>query len=455
MRRLAYAAVCCLAATLAACGSTAGGGSSASDASGAASGGGQGAGTSSTGSSGAPAGTSSTDGTGAKTQIRFSFWSSAGDYMKPYNTLVAQFEKKYPDISVKLEVIDAKDYQTKLTTELQSGNAPDVMSVSPDYFQYFASNDQLLQLDSHLSKDIDLSKIPEGLRKEYTLDGKLFGLPENMSTVALWYNKKLFDAAGIKYPTDSWTWSDLSSAAEKLTDKSKGIYGFPVDGSTQEGYYNTVVQAGGSIINDAGTKSGLDDPKSIDGLKFLTDLQAAGVSPSYNQLQETTADSLFVSGKLAMMFGGPWHALEFQQAKLADVDVAPMPHGASDKTCVINGTSLSVWSKSKNTDAAVKFVEYATATEEGQKAFGSTGLIVPAYEGTQTAWLDQFPEYNLKAYIESAKHAVPYPTVHQGALWKKVVDQKLVPGWTGQVSIEQAAKSAADAMNAALAQGGK
>ena len=91
-----------------------------------------------------------------------------------------------------------------------------------------------------------------------------YAVPKDYDTIALWYNKTLFDEAGISYPDDTWTWADLKDAAKKLTKDDGSQYGFCAGLHNQEGYYNFVYQNGGEIITDD-KKSGYDEDKTIGG----------------------------------------------------------------------------------------------------------------------------------------------------------------------------------------------
>ena len=90
----------------------------------------------------------------------------------------------------------------------------------------------------------------------YQYDGKTYAIPKDYDTIGLWYNKALFDEAGVSYPDESWTWETMAEAAEKLTDKDKGQYGFASPAANnQDGYYNLIYGMGGSIINTDSVKA--------------------------------------------------------------------------------------------------------------------------------------------------------------------------------------------------------
>ena len=170
--------------------------------------------------------------------------------------VVADFEKANKNIKVKIQVTPYDQYFTKLQAAATGGAAPDVFWMNGPNFQLYASNGVLAPISDQIKKDgLDTSVYPKSLVDLYSLDGKEYGLPKDFDTIGLWYNKKLFDDAGVKYPDASWTWTDLQNAAAKLTDKGKGIYGIPASLEGQQNFYNTILQAGGHVLADDNTKS--------------------------------------------------------------------------------------------------------------------------------------------------------------------------------------------------------
>ena len=131
-----------------------------------------------------------------------------------------------------------------------------------------------------------MSKYPEDIAELYTYDGKNFAIPKDVDTIALWYNKTLFDQAGLEYPTADWTWDDLYEAAKALT--KDGVYGFACSATNnQAGYYNLIYDKGGYVINDDKTASGYDDPKTIEALQYFEKMIQEGIMPSQQVMSES------------------------------------------------------------------------------------------------------------------------------------------------------------------------
>ena len=123
--------------------------------------------------------------------------------------MIADFEKTNKNIKVKVQVTPYDQYFTKLQAAATGGAAPDVFWMNGPNFQLYASNGVLAPISDQIKKDgLDTSVYPKSLVDLYSLDGKEYGLPKDFDTIGLWYNKTLFDDAGVKYPDATWTWTD-------------------------------------------------------------------------------------------------------------------------------------------------------------------------------------------------------------------------------------------------------
>ena len=370
--------------------------------------------------------------------------------------IAANFNEANPNIDVEIQVTPYAQYWTKLQAAAGAGSAPDVFWMNGPNFLLYASNGVLAPLSENIDSDgVDTSVYPEGLMDLYSLDGEPYGLPKDFDTIGLWYNKSLFDAAGIGYPDESWTWDDVHSAAAKLTDPASGTYGITAALEGQQDYYNTIFQAGGHVISEDGTTSGYDDPATIDGLSFWVDMIEAGSSPTLEQMTDTAPLQWFTSGKTAMFYGGSWNVTEFKknEALKDQIDVAPLPKGKEQAT-VIHGLANVVSAESANADAAWEFVKYL-GSEEAAKVQAETGTVIPAYQGTQEAWVAASPQFNLQIFLDAADYAQPLPVSKNTAAWNTLEAEHLTEAWALRVPVAEAATQLAEDMNAALAEEAK
>jgi len=380
-----------------------------------------------------------------KVTLAYAIWDN--NQKAVMEELGREFTRTHPNITINVQVTPWTDYWTKLKAAVSGGAAPDVFWMNGPNFQLYAANGVI----SPNPEQVDTSVYPKALVDLYTYEGKLYGLPKDMDTIGVWYNKELFDAANVKYPADDWTWADFQETAAKLTDPGKGVYGVAASlASFQEYQYNTIAQAGGYVISPDGTKSGYADPKTIEGLRFWTRLIERKHSPDLKTMTDTTPIDLFKAGKTAMYWGGSWAVADFagHPGTKDVVDVAPLPKGERQAT-IIHGVSNVVSAKTEHPRQAWEFVKFL-GSRQAADILGKKGPI-PAYHGTQQAWVDAHPEYKLQVFLDAVDYAVPYPVSKNTAAWNEAELTHLSKAWSGEQPVEQAAAELARTMDALLA----
>jgi len=382
---------------------------------------------------------------GGEVTLTYGTWQGQDEAMQD---IADAYTAEHPEVTIDIQVTPYKEYFTKLQTSVSGGSAPDVFWMNGPNIQLYASNGVLAPPDDG---GIDSSNYPQGLIDLYTYDGSLYGAPKDFDTVALWYNKDLFDAAGVEYPSAGWTWDDLKAAAAKLTDSASGVYGIAASQFGQENYYNSIAQAGGEVIDADGTTTGYDTPEALAGIELWTDLIADGSSPTAQQMTDTSPEDFFLSGKVAMFQNGSWAGGTYAaNPDIADkVDVAPLPAGPEGNQSVIHGLANVVNAKGAHLDAAKQFAEFASS-KQAAEIQAETGTVIPAYNGTQDAWVQSVPEYDLQVYIDALETAVPYPVSKNTAAWTSIESEVLSQVWSGALTPEDGLAQLAEQMQAAL-----
>lgn len=398
-----------------------------------------------------PASAPSTADSELSAKITYAMWDATQE--PAMKQIVEAFNKEYPGVQVTTEVTPYSEYFSKLQTQGSSGTLPDVFWMNGPNFQLYAANGKLEPITSLVdSSAVDPANYPAALNTLYSLDGTQYGIPKDYDTVAVFYNKAIFDKAGVDYPTADWTWDDFHQKAKTISDKlkSEGIFG-TANGLTggQEVYYNTMLQAGGSIISEDGKKSGYDDPSSIKGLQFVADLIADGSSPTLAQLSDTPQNVWFVNGKSAMFWSGTWSNAELRESAIVDdIAVAPLPKDERSAT-VIPGLANVVSKDSKNKAAAQAFQTFL-AGSEAAKIQAEAGAALPAFTGTQDAWLKSAP-YELQVFLDEAENSsFPYPVSKYTAKWNEVENELLPAAFSGKRPVAEVAAEIAKKMNELL-----
>ncbi len=391
----------------------------------------------------------------AQTTLRLSIWDAN---QKPaLDQIVARFSEDNPEINVSIEVVPRSDYVTKLETSIVGRNAPDVFwNALPDRFLELARSGLIENLDARIAADgVDLSPIAPALLDAFTYEGSLYAIPKDFDTVGLWYNKAMFDAAGIAYPDDSWTWDSLRDAAIALSDPANNVYGFVVNPGTRAGYYNFIPQNGGAVLTED-MRSGFDMAETVEAIQFMADLILVDkVSPTVQQTEEINAQTRFKTGQAAMILDGSWRAREFADDPytLENADVAVLPEGKVRASS--SGTlGYSIYSGSPHKDEAWELLKFLASSEAAQIQ-ASAGAVIPSHMDQAQIWVDAIPQFNLQAFLDMVDYAEVVSHSFNTPAWTSIMNAELKKALAGDASVEDATRVVAEKMNEVLASEGR
>lgn len=280
--------------------------------------------------------------------------------------LVSRFEQLHPDIHIEIRAVPGNQYQPKIKTLVAAGEPPDVFvcgDVTFPYLRPFVAD--LSGLYKRDSNEIDPEDYYPAVRKAFTVDGKVFFLPQAFNVSLLYYNKKLFRASNEPFPTADWTWTNYTDAAKRLT--KRGSDGAVITwGSTITtgwwGEWLTLVHGeGGDFFNASMTRCTLDSPEAIRGLTFYRDKITEGFAPGPGEGPSTG----FRSNEMAMEFGGhtgDWKS--YRQLPDLDWDIEALPKGPSGRRGgEISLSAMGVAKKSKELEASWQFVKFMSGKE--------------------------------------------------------------------------------------------
>jgi multiple sugar transport system substrate-binding protein len=298
--------------------------------------------------------------TGPEATITYSIWGDPQE-IKNQQAIVDAFHAANPKITVKVTVSDWDPYWDKLQTSLAGGDAPDVFAMDGPLFPDYQTRDVLLDLKPFITRDgYDLGQLADQAVADFTTPDGQFGLPRDLNVVALYYNKKMFDTAGIPYPDDTWDWAKLTEVAKQLTLKSGGKttqWGFYTESTDMENYWSELVwQNGGDIVSADHKTSLVGSDQAAGGIQFLQDLIWKDKVMPDASITDALGDA-FEQGQAAMEANGSWLVATDQAAGL-DFGIAPLPKGPAGQATSINPTGAVVYKGTKNPDAAWAFVKY-------------------------------------------------------------------------------------------------
>lgn len=360
-------------------------------------------------------------------------------------------------VKATIQVVDWNSYWTLLEAGATGGELPDVFWMHSNVAQMYMENDMLLDLTDRIaaSDKIDLNNYYEGIVKLYNSDGKQYAIPKDIDTIALWYNKTIFDEMGVAYPDDTWTWNDFAEAAGKLTNDEH--WGYAIQpGNNQEGFYNTIYSMGGYVISDDKKKSGFDDPNTIKAMELFTDMIAKGYCPDLNTVSETAPNELLCAGKVAMSINGSWMLAGYRDNEYAaancDVAVLPFTNDPSDRVSIYNGLGWAAAANGKNIDAAWSLIEYL-GTKEAQAKQAELGVTMAAYKGCSDAWVNSVDCFDLNGHMKMLDAKLVFrPYSRNTVIWEDMLTEKLKEAWTGDKATADVCKDIAVEMDAALAE---
>ncbi len=395
------------------------------------------------------------DGGGNGEKLSVMIWDN---YQEPgLKEIIGDFTEE-TGIEAEVQVVQWNEYWTLLEAGAQGGEMPDVFWMHSNESQRYMSNEILLDLTDKAADSglVDMSKYPEEIKELYTYDGKVYGIPKDIDTIALWYNKTMFDEAGIAYPDETWTWDTLVENAKKLTKDDGSQYGIAIRNDTnQEAYYNMVYDMGGEIISEDRKTSGYDNPDTIKGMQYIEKLIQDGSMPSMETMSENGPDVLLKSGKIAMSFHGSWMVSTFKQEDYlkenCDCAVLPMGKESQRRVSIYNGLGWAAAANGDNTENAWKLIEYL-GSEKAQQKQAELGVTMSAWEGTSDTWAACAPEFNLKVYLDMREDMVVRPYSRSTVTWENRASEIFKDVFIGNMSMEDACKQIAKEMNETLAE---
>ena len=302
------------------------------------------------------------------------------------NEAIARFNENNPDVEVKqtcVPVTSWSDFIQKWITMSTSGEAPDVINIGLEAVQMAVSNDLLMPLDEIVSEDQDLSKVKEEyapvLLDGFSVDDNLYGLPNGTQTMVMYYNKTMFDEAGLEYPKDGWTWDEFYEDAKKLTKSDGSVYGFGLSSS----YFQLTPwwSTNNTALVDENQNPALNSKKMVESVEFLDKLVKEKVTPDPISSDVYT---MFSSKQLAMVGAGRWVLNTWQDAGLTNADFDCVQWPVNEKEGSVFGGAA--WGISKNTENKELSIELlkSLVSEETLKAVAAGGQQVPPTESLAT-----------------------------------------------------------------------
>lgn len=378
--------------------------------------------------------------------ITYTNFVSNGGNEENLQSIVDAFEAENPDITVEVTTLPYGDYGTALQTDLAAGTPSDVFDIEYSNYASYQANGVLAPLEVAAP-----DAYRQSLLEAYSTDGTSYALPSSFSAVVLFYNSDLFDAAGLDYPTNDWTWADEKAAAVALTDQAAGVWGDHQPVSFYE-YYKALAQNGGEFLNADGTAVAFNTPEGVEAAEWLVG-KSGTVMPTIEQGQGTPDfdTNLFKDNKLAMMHTGIWIF-----GAVADVpfgwDVAVEP-GNTQQASAVFSNAVGVSATSENVAAATKWAEFLTSSTTMVDVRLDSGWELPPIsdDAKLATYLDKTNPANRQAVFDSLDSIALPPVVAKGQQeMQDIMGEELIEAQAGRKTVQQALDSAEERINAAI-----
>ncbi|MBV7337857.1 sugar ABC transporter substrate-binding protein [Chloroflexi bacterium TSY] len=364
--------------------------------------------------------------------------------------VIEAFEEQHPNIKVEFENIGrSSEYYQKLQTTIAAGLAPDVFYPATHIAYALASKGGLLPIDDYITADgLDMAKYDQSILELYQQEGQQYCLPIDTAALVVFYNKEMFDAAGVAYPEAGWIWDDFLATALALTvdsDDDGQTDQFGVDVFTN--YWPMVVwtQTGHALYDDIRNPTEFlgADEDSVAAVQWLADLiNVHGVMPSAEQRADI--GDMFVAGKAAMQVVGHWRVPRYLANAEFAFDFAPLPVGkiAANRA---DGSCFAVSASSEHPDEAWEFVKFLAGPDSlGVSLLLDLQQMTPVVLEFQDSEAFLNPEglegSNKEAFLAGKDNLFSmYDPIHpMYAEWDALWKQELGEVWLGNATAAEA-----------------
>ncbi len=361
---------------------------------------------------------------------------------------VAAFMKDVPEIKVTLEPVVSGTWIERLTTQLAGATAPDAVMCAYGDFLQFCKRGDFVNLDTYLSKDRDVKVadwFPLAL-ESMKYKGKIFNMPYNGGTLALFYSKDIFDKNKTRYPDDTWTWDTYVDVGTRVTTDAKGVHaneaGF--DGNNVALYGASNLQNdpdwlywlwvnGTDLYTNNNKEVNLKDPKALDAIQWIADMHKKRIWPSV--LVKDANPTGFRNGNVATAAWGHWQVARVRTDPFK-WDVAPLPKTKDGKRIALGWYSGNGMVRTtKSPEAAWEFLKWFGGAP-GQRLLGIEGLTLPAVRKVAESdeIMKSVPPDNQRAFLTEIDRArVRYNwNITEQRDWNEIINPELNKIWAGE-----------------------
>ncbi|MGG3739563.1 ABC transporter substrate-binding protein [Aeribacillus pallidus] len=372
-------------------------------------------------------------------EITLAGWGASPEESELLKEVLADFEAKHPNIKVKHEVI-ADQYMDVIKTRLIGGEGPDVFYLDAFEAPALIETGVLEPLDKYVTEDFDVEDFEKPLLEAFQKDGKTYGFPKDYSTLALFYNKKMLEEAGVDIPK---TWDELIEVSKKLT-KDSDVYGFGVAPELARLYF-IAESTGGKVVKD--NKANFASPEVVSALQPIIDQHLKDKTSARPQdVGANWGGEMFGQGKAAMVIEGNW-AIPYLENTFPNLEygTAEVPTINGKKGTMAFTVAYVMNAASEKKEAAWELISYLTG-KEGMEKWTSKGFALPTRKSVAEKL--GYDKDELRAALVAG---APYATVWSNGTNLPIIvnnfNNQFISAFLGEQSLEDALKSAQEQAN--------
>ncbi|QQA43817.1 ABC transporter substrate-binding protein [Pelagovum pacificum] len=301
----------------------------------------------------------------AQDPVTLTVWSIDGDDRPGISdTFSAEFNEQHDDIQIDYRIVAFDELVNETLRAYATGNAPDIVSFDNPDFALFSSRGAMLDITEMVENSdiINAENYYEGPMNSVMWDGKIYGIPKYTDTIGVFYNKDMFEAAGIEEPPQ--TWAQFEDYAERLTDPENNVYGATFSARAgEEGTFQflPLIQMSGGSYEDVVTDGAVE---ALEMMKRMIDNGWA--SQDVLSLGQWDSTGTFNSGNAAMAISGPWEIDRMVEDAEFDwgVTLLPVFEEGDERSSALGGFNLGIMSTTEHPEEAFQVLEYYASQDD-------------------------------------------------------------------------------------------
>lgn len=326
-------------------------------------------------------------------ELRWSMWSASEAETAVWEGLASDVTAAHPNITVKLETTSFAEYWDKLTTQLSAGDEADIVAMQSLRMPGFAAREALAPLQPLIDADaeVDYADFFPAIQEGLSFQGDVYAFAYDLGPILLYYNKDMFTAAGIPFPsaTEPMPWEQFLEVCRGLTDAEAGEYGYVLQPNFTDSI-PWIWSGGGDYMNAEETECTLDTPEAIAAIEFVSGLFSTEqvAAPITDLANPQFSNEQFTSGKIGMTQNGPWNFVNLRSNATFDWDIAPLPAGPAGSVTWVAGSGFGLSRTTEHPEEAWQALKVITSSASLNKT-AAAGRGYPARKSALPSFIDR------------------------------------------------------------------